>query len=153
MAAVNADTWATEIGVMASRPPRLITTWKWVPVGTSGGVSLLGTASALAGAAFIGAFAALFACIVGACAPWTYLILGAIGGLAGSLVDSLLGATVQGIYYCPACEKETERRVHRCGTATRPLHGWPPLTNDWVNFLASVAGSGIAAILALASAG
>ncbi len=149
MAAVNADTWATEIGVMASRPPRLITTWKSVPVGTSGGISLLGTASALAGAVFIGAFAALFASIARMPAPWAYFVVGAIGGLAGSLVDSLLGATAQGIYYCPACEKETERRVHRCGTATQPLRGWPPLTNDWVNFLASVAGSGVAALLAL----
>jgi uncharacterized protein (TIGR00297 family) len=149
MAAVNADTWATEIGVMAPRLPRLITTWKPVPVGTSGGISLLGTASALAGASFIGAFAALFAWMAGMPAPWAYFLVGAIGGLAGSLVDSLLGATAQGIYYCPACEKETERRVHRCGTATQPLRGWPPLTNDWVNFLASVAGSGVAAALAL----
>jgi uncharacterized protein (TIGR00297 family) len=149
MAAVNADTWATEIGVMAPRLPRLITTWKPVPVGTSGGISLLGTASALAGASFIGAFAALFAWMAGMPAPWAHFLVGAIGGLAGSLVDSLLGATAQGIYYCPACEKETERRVHRCGTATRPLRGWPPLTNDWVNFLASVAGSGVAAALAL----
>lgn len=149
MAAVNADTWATEIGVMAPKPPRLITTWKSVPVGTSGGISLLGTGSALAGAAFVGAFAALFAWIARTPAPAAYLWIGAIGGLAGSLVDSLLGATVQGIYYCPACEKETERRIHRCGTATKPLRGWPPLTNDWVNFLASVAGSGVAALLAL----
>jgi uncharacterized protein (TIGR00297 family) len=149
MAAVNADTWATEIGVMAPRPPRLITTWKRVPVGTSGAISVLGTGAALAGAAFIGAFAALFAWIAGMPAPWLYLLVGALGGLAGSLVDSLLGATVQGIYYCPACEKETERRVHRCGTATQPLRGWPQLTNDWVNFLASVAGSAVAAALAL----
>lgn len=149
MAAVNADTWATEIGFMASRLPRLITTWKRVPVGTSGGVSLLGTSASLAGAAFIGAFAALFAWLAAMPAPWAYLLVGAFSGLAGSLVDSLLGATVQGIYYCPACEKETERRVHRCGAATQSLRGWPPLTNDWVNFLASVAGSGVAVLLAL----
>ena len=36
-------------------------------------------------------------------------------GLLGALFDSLLGATVQAIYYCPACEKETERHlIHLC---------------------------------------
>ncbi len=153
MAAVNADTWATEIGVLSPVAPRLITTRKRVAAGTSGGVSALGTAAALAGAAFIGAFAALFAWVAGMPSPWIHLVVGAVGGLAGSLVDSLLGATVQGIYHCPTCEKETERRIHRCGTTAQPLRGWPPLTNDWVNFLASVAGSAAAALLALALAG
>lgn len=149
MATVNADTWATEIGVTSRALPRLITSGKPVAAGTSGGVSALGTGAALAGAALIGAFAALFAALGGAPQAWVCLAIGAVGGLAGSLVDSVLGATVQGIYYCDACGKETERRVHRCGDATRLVRGRAFLNNDWVNFLASVAGSGVAAGLAL----
>ena len=56
------------------------------------------------------------------------------------MVDSILGATVQAMYYCPACEKETERRIHNCGTRTRPMRGVTWLNNDVVNFIATLFG-------------
>jgi LPXTG-motif cell wall-anchored protein len=52
---------------------------------------------------------------------------------------------VQRIYYCHDCQKETERTVHKCGRATRPLRGWSWLNNDRVNLLASLAGGLLAA--------
>jgi uncharacterized membrane protein len=56
-------------------------------------------------------------------------------GLAGSLFDSFLGATVQAMYYCPADKKETEKHpLHTCGTQTIRIRGWNWLNNDWVNF-------------------
>lgn len=141
MATVNADTWATELGTLSPRPPRLITTGRTVEVGTSGGVSLLGTTVSLAGGLLIGLVAALTQRKKRA-GP---LILAAgVAGLAGSLFDSLLGATVQQIYYCDCCAKETERRIHKCGYATRPLRGWSWLNNDLVNFLASLVGGLVA---------
>ena len=48
-AAANADTWATEIGALSEFAPRLITSFKQVEAGTSGGITLLGSVSALAG--------------------------------------------------------------------------------------------------------
>jgi uncharacterized membrane protein len=61
--------------------------------------------------------------------------------LAGAMLDSLLGATVQGLYRCPTCDVETERVIHRCGTPTLPARGWTFLNNDRVNLFAIVAGA------------
>jgi uncharacterized membrane protein len=53
---------------------------------------------------------------------------------------------VQSIYYCPTCQKETERHpLHTCGTATQPLRGWRWLDNDLVNFACSLMGAAVAA--------
>lgn len=131
----NADTWATELGILAKQKPRLITTGREVPPGASGGVTRLGTLAALAGAALIGGLAALFR------GDGRLLIVGAAAGLAGSVFDSLLGATVQGIYYSEKRGKETERPVERDGTPNRPVRGWPWMNNDVVNLLGTLAGS------------
>jgi uncharacterized protein (TIGR00297 family) len=151
MATVNADTWATELGVLSRVKPRLITTGRPVEVGTSGGVSRLGTLSAMAGGAFVGAIAGLLQVVTGGALLNGFLLLlsGLVGGLVGSFVDSLLGATVQAIYFCEVCDKETERTVHRCATVTRRLRGWRWLNNDLVNLISSIFGA--AAGLALAA--
>jgi len=152
IATVNADTWATELGVLSQTPPRLITNGRPVPVGTSGGISRYGVFIAFGGALLIGlvAFIAEFSDTV----IWNHttfvpqslwlIPIGALAGLLGSLFDSCLGATVQGIYYCDFDQKETETKIHRCGHKTRLIRGWRWLDNDWVNFLASLAGSLIA---------
>jgi uncharacterized protein (TIGR00297 family) len=147
MATVNADTWATELGVLSKSPPRLITTGRVVAVGTSGGVTLFGTFIALCGALLI----AMLAAMVEVNGKWFVVsVAGTIAGLLGSLFDSLLGATAQAIYFCDHDQKETEARVHRCGNATRLIRGWRWLDNDGVNFLASVAGSAMAVCIAWA---
>lgn len=153
MATVNADTWATELGVLSRTAPRLVTTGRIVAVGTSGGVTPLGTLVALGGALLIGALAFSLILVDAFLHPSFFIVspgllvpIIAASGLLGSLFDSLLGATVQAIYFCDHDQQETESRVHRCGRATRLLRGWRWLDNDGVNFLASVVGSGIAVI-------
>jgi len=146
LATVTADTWATELGVLSRAQPRLITTWQPVEPGASGGLTWRGTGAALAGAALIGLAAALFGGPGGAEAAPGLALAATVGGLCGSLVDSLLGDTLQAIYYCPQCGKETERHPrHTCGTATTRRRGLPWLDNDWVNFLSSLAGAALAA--------
>lgn len=142
LAASAADTWATEIGTLYGGNPRSILTWRTVPVGTSGGVSAIGTVAAVAGAVFVA--------LVVAALGWASIVARnvMIGGLAGAIVDSLLGATVQSRRWCDVCQRETERMVHDCGTSTRHLRGSVWLDNDLVNFLSNAAGGLIAAILA-----
>ncbi len=143
MGTVTADTWATELGTLSKKPPRLITSGKVVPVGTSGGVTVYGTAVSLLGGFLIGFTAGLF--MTSGAMGFVFAVAGALGGLFGSLCDSLLGATVQQIYYCDVCQKETEKKMH-CGQPTRPLKGWSWMNNDLVNLLASLFG-GITAVV------
>jgi uncharacterized protein (TIGR00297 family) len=140
MATVTADTWATELGTLARQPPRLITTGKRVATGTSGGVSGMGTLVSLAGGLVIGLSAGIFYLST---SLFTVVLIAGISGLIGSLTDSLLGATIQQIYICEVCGKETEKRVHH-NQKTQPLRGWSWLTNDLVNLLASIVGGGVA---------
>ncbi|NPV84922.1 MAG: DUF92 domain-containing protein [Anaerolineae bacterium] len=151
LAAVNADTWATELGALSRKLPRLITTGKTVEPGTSGGITLLGTLSAFLGAFFI-AFLAILTWVGSPLATLQH-ILGALisislAGLLGSLIDSLLGATLQAIYTCPTCNKETERHpLHLCGTPTIFKRGIHWMNNDWVNAICSLGGA-LGALLA-----
>jgi len=158
MATVTADTWATELGVLSPRPPRLVTTWRPVPPGTSGGITVAGTLASAAGGLVIGGAAVLLLLAVrmvgeGPAGPGglreqlSLLLAAGVGGLAGSLFDSLLGATVQAIHYSEVREKETERAVEADGTPNRRVRGLPWMNNDRVNFLASAAGALAAAVV------
>lgn len=146
LAAVNADTWGTELGVLNPSQPRMITNLRQpVEKGTSGGISVFGTLAALAGSALIGLLASIFT-PQGSFLPIFALIT--ISGLAGALFDSLLGATIQAIYYCPVCRKETERHPeHLCGNQTQFKRGFGWLSNDWVNFACAVFAVLVAMIL------
>ena len=146
LAAVNADTWATELGVLNPHPPRMITDLtKIVEKGTSGGISLIGTLASLAGSALIGILAAILPPTDHWSLNTDYWLLITVSGLAGSLFDSFLGATVQAMYYCPTDRKETEKNpLHTCGTQTIHIRGWKWLDNDWVNFSCSAFGVAIA---------
>jgi uncharacterized protein (TIGR00297 family) len=146
LATANADTWATELGVLSAAKPRLITSGLPVEPGTSGGITLLGTAAACVGAFSLGLFFRLWQGLRRPCAPSPFVAL--LSGMAGTTFDSLLGATLQAMYYCPACQTETERRIHRCGTPAQPLRGIAWMNNDAVNFLATGCGSAVAMALA-----
>jgi uncharacterized protein (TIGR00297 family) len=140
LAASAADTWATEIGTLVAGSPISIISGKRVEPGTSGGVSLTGTAAGVVGALFIGGATAL--------ASWPVpFVAVAIGGVAGALADSLLGATVQERRWCELCATSTERPIHNCGTPTRHAGGLAGFDNDAVNAACSAVGALIALLL------
>lgn len=139
LAAATADTWATEIGTRYGGTPRHLLTWRPVPRGTSGGVTLQGLLGSLAGALVLGAAASALGI--------ASLAVVALAGFAGALFDSVLGATLQERRYCNTCESATERRVHSCGTETRPNGGIRWLNNDGVNFLATLVGAVVSVLM------
>jgi len=147
VSASAADTAATELGLLSRGRPRLITNpAKLVNPGTSGGVSWLGFAGAFFASLVIGAIAFAFGVLPGIV---TLLVLCAVGGVAGAVVDSLLGALVQRRGYCPVCLKPTEALSH-CGERTRPTGGVTFIENNVVNVLATVAGAAVSLSLYLA---
>jgi len=115
VAAAAADTWATEIGAYSPTAPRLVTSGAPVPRGANGGITLLGTAGGVVGAAVMGGLTWVLG-------PHDLRLTAVVAaaGVAGMLIDSLLGATLQG-----------------------PEDRW--LDNDAVNLAMTLAGAGIAA--------
>ncbi|RUS30772.1 integral membrane protein DUF92-domain-containing protein [Jimgerdemannia flammicorona] len=121
--------WSSELGILNTQPPYLITTFRQVPPGTNGAVSPLGLVASLVGGLVVGASAALVLAMETPCSGYGELalvIVGAVGGLGGSLVgcgwvwlcgcewtrhlinhsnntqfDSILGATIEQTLYSP----------------------------------------------------
>nr|XP_053639377.1 transmembrane protein 19-like [Cherax quadricarinatus] len=99
----NGDTWASEIGtVLSTGDPILITSLQSVPRGTNGGISFIGLVVSLLGGLVVGIghYLTLLMCVsnpvmISAPPQWPIIFVGAAGGLMGSLIDSVLGATMQ----------------------------------------------------------
>ena len=151
-ACCNADTWASELGVLSSSLPILVTRpWERVPAGTNGGITTAGTAASLAGGLLMGAVfwglnVAFQPASLASDAPpqWPLLVLGGGAGVVGSLIDSLLGATLQYSGYCSV----KRLVVERAKATTRHISGYDVLDNHQVNFLAAAATSALGAYVA-----
>lgn len=129
-AAATADTWATEIGSRSKRNPRLITTLQIVEKGRSGGVTPLGLGASVAAGVFIFLVTYPFY-------GFAFLIPAILGGVVGSLVDSVFGATSQGIFRCRICGRLTEVDAHCAKPAMRECGVWW-FNNDLVNLVSTL---------------
>ncbi len=141
LASAMADTWATEIGILAGQRPRLITNMKPVESGTSGGITVAGLAGAFAGAVILALSGSFFFPQKLAHNSLALVAIIAFGGLFGSLVDSLIGATAQVQYRCALCHKITEKRIHCENFPTQPVSGIGWINNDVVNFANTISGT------------
>lgn len=131
VAASNADSWASEIGVLSKRKPVLITTFGECKPGISGGITLLGTLAGVAGSIFI-AMISLLLNISSNLPPIQLFVLISVSGVAGLFLDSLLGATLQ-VIYTDTDGYETENTR----LAFKKSRGISWINNDLVNFISS----------------
>ncbi|XP_052860398.1 transmembrane protein 19 [Anopheles cruzii] len=140
-ACCNGDTWASELGtVIGSGDPFLITTRKRVPRGTNGAVSFVGLVASFLGGTLVGLVYFLTVrytveASVYERSPnqWPLIVFGGIAGLLGSLVDSLLGATLQYSGYT-----EQGFVVERPGKNVQHISGVRILDNHSVNLISCI---------------
>jgi uncharacterized protein (TIGR00297 family) len=89
VATAAADTMASEIGVTGGIP-YMITTFRKVPIGTNGGITLTGEFVALLG----GFIVSLVASLLNVITP-QMMIICTFAGFVGTNIDSLVGATLE----------------------------------------------------------
>ena len=131
MAESLADTLASDIGVLSKSEPINILTFKKGERGLSGNISFLGLTSALIGSLLIGTIY-----YIGMDKSITSFIIIILSGFLGSLIDSILGASIQVKYKCEKCKKITERKEH-CGKKTNYYKGIKWIDNNLVNLLSN----------------
>jgi len=121
IAAANADTWSSELGVLSRKQPRFILSRRVVHPGISGGVTAFGMLAACAGAvAIAGVYALTHADMFG-----TWCI--ALAGVAGSVFDSILGEKYQAGFRREGHASE----LFEHGNHLQKGYTW--MTNDVVN--------------------
>lgn len=149
-ACATADTWASEVGILSKSNPRLVTSLflRSVPPGTNGGMSLIGTIASAAGGSFIGLiYYAYDAIFIHSPNQSPIIYFGLYCGVLGSLLDSILGATLQASYYsqsrrCIVKSKPTKIE----NEDVRNICGIDILSNEAVNFISIALTMAIAAV-------
>lgn len=132
-----ADSMSSDVGRLSKNAPMDILRFKRVPAGISGGVSLLGTSAALTATYLAGLFVVIFFHD-----PILYVVISGIA-FFGTLIDSVLGSLVQGLFECPICGAVTEKRMH-CDSPTKLVKGFAAINNSLVNFLSGALTAAVA---------
>lgn len=138
-----ADSMASDIGRLTKRGTVNIVTLRPIEQGISGGVSLLGTCSAL-----ISSFALMTVPLMLGAVSFKVYVWIAVIAFVGTLVDSVAGALFQSLYECESCGSKVETAMH-CGRPTKIIKGVAVIDNVAVNYIAGLATCAIGALLVL----
>ncbi len=137
VAEASADTTAGDIGVLSAQTPVSILTWKPMPKGQSGAVTLQGLLASLV-ASFLVALVWQSCFLFPSADALRQLAIVTACGFVGAAFDSFLGATCQAIYYDPERGGLTERERDGQGRPLERTRGIPWMDNDMVNFLSGL---------------
>jgi uncharacterized protein (TIGR00297 family) len=91
LAEAAGDTVSSEIGQAVGGTPWLVTTGRQVKLGTNGAITVAGTAAGAVAAATVAGVFIAFSHL-----GWFTFFLVVFAGVAGTIIDSLLGATIEG---------------------------------------------------------
>lgn len=149
LAAANSDTWASEIGPLSRKMPRLLLHRTPIAKGISGGVTALGFLASLAGSIFIAMLTVLGLILMPGQAINVIVIfvIVSIGGFAGSVFDSILGELFQAKYITEDGLKITEKR-YEGAVENKLIHGRHFFNNNLVNFI-SIALASLLSVIVL----
>lgn len=135
-AAANADTWASEVGVLSTKNPVSLITFKKVKRGESGGVTFLGTLASFMGASLIAIFFVIGYLNIGNGDKLVYYFtICIVLGFLGSIIDSILGETIQ-VKYKSSNEELVE--VYSRDSNLSRVKGIPRVNNDVINLLSNI---------------
>ncbi|MEZ4357775.1 MAG: DUF92 domain-containing protein [Eubacteriales bacterium] len=149
ISAAASDTWASEIGMLSTKDPRSILTGKFVQRGISGGVTKLGVLGSVVGASIITFISFFYNTSNGFYINKGFVLLIVfLGGIIGSVLDSILGDTIQAKFQHPGSNKLTERPFVE-GVRTKLKRGFKFVNNDIVNLLSSFASGTIILLTAI----
>lgn len=141
IAEATADTWSSTFGIMSKKDPLSIVSFTKVPKGISGGVTVLGLF-----AGFLGSFliSILYFFVINS--SWHHLLIITGTGFLGSVIDSVLGATVQ-VHYRRDDGTLTEKEWDENKRLSR-ARGIPGFDNDIVNLVSGLLALSLSLFLA-----
>lgn len=126
------DSVSSDVGTLSRKRPYDPIRKARVEPGTSGGMTVLGTFSAVV-ASFLCALLICWVCNL----KWFSILIFAPLIFLQTIIDTILGSTVQAKYVCDKCGKKIEKPTH-CGRSAIYKSGVKFINNDMVNLISSL---------------
>lgn len=133
------DSVSSDVGTLSRQQPYDVLRRAHVDRGLSGGVTWLGSLTALAFSALIGLYISAALTL-----PASVGIVTTALTYLQTLLDTVMGSALQVKYRCPVCGAVTEKKTH-CGAVTVYHQGLRRINNNAVNALSSLLVTGISA--------